>query len=72
MPDPEAATLDDAAEIRAALLAVLKLLGEMQRNKSIAPAYKRDVDRILSSMTAMSVLDATKRQEQAARPKHLL
>lgn len=57
VPDPEAATLDEQAELRAALLAALKLLAEMQRNRAIAPAYKRDVERVLSSAAAGSVLN---------------
>ena len=56
MRKPEIAVFDDPADVRATLFDALKLLAEMQRNRSIAPAYKRDVDKILSSITANSVL----------------
>lgn len=52
----EVATYDDAADIRASLLDALNLLAEMQRNRAIAPAYKRDAEKILSSITARFVL----------------
>lgn len=52
----EIATYDETADIRASLLDALRLLAEMQRNRSIAPAYKRDAEKILSSVTARFVL----------------
>lgn len=52
----EIATFDEAADIRAFLLDALKLLAEMQRNRTIAPAYKKDVERILFDVTAQFVL----------------
>lgn len=52
----EVATYDDSADIRASLLETLKLLAEMQRNRAIAPAYKRDAEKILSSVTAQFIL----------------
>ena len=61
MPELDAATSDVALEMQAVLLAALKLLAEMQRNRSIAPAYKRDVERVLSSMAARSALGAVTR-----------
>ena len=49
-------TLDDPAGMQACLLQALKLLAEMQRNRSIAPAYKRDAERILGNPVAKALL----------------
>ena len=48
--------LDDQAGIQACLLQALKLLAEMQRNRSIAPAYKRDAERVLANPVAKVLL----------------
>ena len=48
--------LDDQAEMQACLLQALKLLAEMQRNRSIAPAYKRDTERVLGTAVAKALL----------------
>lgn len=52
------ALLNDAAALRASLQQALKLLAEMQRNRSIAPHYKRTTERLLSSDIAKAVLQA--------------
>ena len=42
--------------MQACLVQALKLLAEMQRNRSIAPAYKRDAERVLGTPVAKALL----------------
>lgn len=55
MPNHQVAS-DDQAGTQACLLQALKLLAEMQRNRSIAPAYKRDTERVLGNPVAKVLL----------------